>query len=83
MLKRISILNNKFNMEAIVEAKKSDEVDEISDFGSDESPDNKVGGESKSATSKKEARDHVQTTIEASVITDLLKDYVSKVIRVQ
>jgi len=83
MLKRISILNNKFNMEAIAEAKKSDEVDEISDFGSDKSSDNRVGGESRSVTSKKEARDHVQTMIEDSVITDLLKEYVKKVIRVQ
>ena len=36
MLQKIqSMLNKKFDMEAIAEAKRSDEVDEISDFGSD------------------------------------------------
>ena len=80
MLNRINILNNKFNMEAIAEAKKSDEVDEISDFGNDEGAENKISGENRSVTTKKEARDHVQTLVEASVISDLIKGYVSKVI---
>ena len=34
------MLNKRFDMEAIAEAKRSDEVDEISDFGSEEN-DNK------------------------------------------
>ena len=34
------MLNKNFDMEAIAEAKRSDEVDEISDFGSEEN-DNK------------------------------------------
>jgi len=46
-------------MEAIAEAKKSDEVDEISDFGSDDSPDKKGSGESRTVSTKEEARDHV------------------------
>ena len=41
MLAKIqSMLNKNFDMEAIAEAKRSDEVDEISDFGSEEN-DNK------------------------------------------
>lgn len=37
MLDKINtLLNKKFDMEAIAEAKKSDEVDEISDFGSED-----------------------------------------------
>jgi len=40
MLEKIqSMLNKRFDMEAIAEAKKSDEVDEISDFGSDDNND--------------------------------------------
>lgn len=42
MLEKIqSMLNKRFDMEAIAEAKRSDEVDEISDFGSDDNENKK------------------------------------------
>lgn len=80
------MLNTQIDMEAIAEAKRSDEVDEISDFGSEDNDikknknfETKVEG---NVSTKKEAREHVQASIESSVIANLLKDHVGKIVRV-
>ena len=76
------MLNKNFDMEAIAEAKRSDEVDEISDFGSEENYNNKNDANQGVLNNKTEAQEHVQASVESSVILDMLKDHVGKIVRV-
>lgn len=65
MLEKIqSMLNKRFDMEAIAEAKRSDEVDEISDFGSDDGNANETGSTIVgSVRTKQEAREFVHEQV--------------------
>jgi len=74
------MLNKKFNIEPITEAKRQDEVDEISDFGSENNDD--IVKDKRTVATKEEARESVQTMVESSVIKSLLQDQVSKIVRV-
>ncbi len=73
-------------MDQIDEAKKDDEVDEISDFGDQDDGEAAVNGEQNGQISvlksKSEAQDFVQESIEVKVIKDLLADYLAKTMRV-
>ena len=71
------MMTQRFGVEPIKEAMGSDEVDEISDFGSEEAQGNKTVG------TKEEAREFLQDKIESTVIMDILKDYLRKIVRVQ
>ena len=66
------MLNKKFNIEPITEAKRQDEVDEISDFGSDNNDD--IVKDKRTVATKEEARESVQAMVESSVIKSLLQD---------
>ena len=70
-------------MDTIAEAKKQDEVDEISDFGAAEDNDQAPATKENSVTTKEEAREHVTEQIESAVVADILRDYLRKMIRVQ
>ena len=74
------MLNKKFNIEPITEAKRQDEVDEISDFGSENNDD--IVKDKRTVATKEEARESVQAMVESSVIKSLLQDQVSKIVRV-
>ena len=64
------MLNKKFNVEPITEAKRQDEVDEISDFGSENNDD--IVKDKRTLATKEEARESVQESVESSVIKSLL-----------
>ena len=82
MLERIKgMLQQRFDMDTIAEAKKSDEVDEISDFGACED-DQAVATKENAVKTKEEAREHVQETIESQVVADMLRDYMRKIVKV-
>ena len=66
------MLNKKFNIEPITEAKRQDEVDEISDFGSENNDD--IVKDKRTVATKEEARESVQAMVESSVIKSLLQD---------
>ena len=84
MLERIKgMLQQRFDMDTIAEAKKQDEVDEISDFGAAEDNDQAPATKENSVTTKEEAREHVTEQIESAVVADILRDYLRKMIRVQ
>ena len=64
------MLNKKFNVEPMTEAKRQDEVDEISDFGSENNDD--IVKDKRTLATKEEARESVQESVESSVIKSLL-----------
>jgi len=80
-----NMLNTKFDIEAIPEAKRSDEVDEneISDFGSEEADQVlplavEVEGQ---VESKEEAEGYIMERVETTVVTDMLKELLSLMTR--
>ena len=68
-------------MAPIEEAKRQDEVDQISDFGSEEADQNERN--LRVVSTKEEAREFCMEKVETGVIADMLRSYVGKIVRVQ
>jgi len=73
------LLQQRFDMGPIEEAKRCDEVDQISDFGSEEAEEN---AKNERISTKEEARTFVKDRLESDIVGKMIRDTLSKVLRV-